>query len=262
MKDSELRLAMLISGGGTTMNSVLEACEREELVGVRPVVVISSDPSARGIIKARNHNIPTFVVSRKGVSRELFGEQLLSVLRDFQVDIVSQNGWLPLTPANVVSEYQTNNMIINQHPGPLDPGRGNDFGGKGMHGSAVMCARIAYLWMSSDRPCTESTVHAVTNNLDEGDLISIVEMNLKIPDYVIDLMDLDKPRHQQMLRFLTQEAQDELLPLEHSNVIAALSKFGSGNATTFRRQEALVPEEKLEVLEAAKKIAVDLYPNG
>jgi phosphoribosylglycinamide formyltransferase-1 len=263
MKETELNLAMLISGGGTTMDAVLEAIEIDDLQNIRPVAVIASKDSAAGLKKAQIRGVPTFVINRSNTSKDQFGQRLLHLLQSLNVDLVSQNGWLPLTPEIVVEAYSSNNMLINQHPGPLDPGRGNDFGGRGMYGAAVTCARVAYLWMTSEDRYTESTVHSVTPNFDEGDLISVAQIELPmIPSYTIDPDDLQIHSYQMQLRQMTSQVQSMLLPLEHQNVIAALNMFGQGMACTHKRPEPLVPQKNTEVLEIAKNLAINMYPKG
>lgn len=123
MRENEWRLALLISGSGTTMEAVIKAYQEKRLLGIRPV------------------------------------------------DLISQNGWMPLTPENVVKRYE--GRAFNQHPGPLDPGRSKfDFGGKGMFGSRVTCARVAFEWVVGEKnPWTEATTHYVTEKYDEGDLL-------------------------------------------------------------------------------------------
>lgn len=243
------------------MDAVLFAYEKGRIPGILPVVAISSRQDAGGIAKAHAHNILPVVVERKGKTREEFGDKLLAVLEENKVDLVSQNGWLPFTPDQVVDAYK--GKIINQHPGPNDPGRKMDFGGKGMHGRAPHCARIAYLWMSGERPYTESDIHFTTSEVDGGDLISVVEMPLPGFDFVITPEDILRDQYQQELIRRTGESQAALLPLEHKNVIDTLRRFGSGEgANGYRREKPLVPEQNYSILELSKTIAVKLYPDG
>lgn len=140
------RLASLISGGGTTMQEIVKACQSGK-IPMDIACVISSNPTAGGIEKARRLGIPDkdiiivdqndFRGSDKKVDPESFGLKILKELRDRGVTIVTQNGWMPLTPPHVIDEYK--NTIFNQHPGPLP-----DFGGQGMYGRRVHAARLLY----------------------------------------------------------------------------------------------------------------------
>ena len=145
MKDG-LRTAFLISGGGTTMAAALDAISCGRLTGIVPACVIASKPDAGGIANAVDRGIDEaniIIVKRRDFSSaENYAEALLFFLRRKGVRLVSQNGWLPMTLRAVIGEYP--GMIINQHPGPLHPGR-PDFGGKGMFGRAVHAARLYFL---------------------------------------------------------------------------------------------------------------------
>ena len=245
MKESELRIGLLISGGGTTAEAVIEACQRKKLIGVNPIAVISSRPDASGIQKAESLGIRSFVVQPKNFpTAEAFGERLLKILRDLGVDLVSQNGWLPLTPTNVVREYQ--GRVINQHPGPLDPGRAG-FGGKGMYGARVSCARLAYEWAIGEiNPWTESTIHWVNEEYDQGDLIRCVSMEVPSFGHPVTISELKQ--NPQRLINTTKDVQAKLLPLEHKNVISTLAEFAKKKLAGFKRHNPLISKNKEQIL--------------
>lgn len=240
------RLAILISGSGTTAQAILKS--RETLPGIEPVVVISSRPDAAGIAKAMSFGVRSGVVDpRRFQTQEAFGEALLQIFSRERVELVSQNGWLPLTPANVLSRF--GGRIINQHPGPLDPGR-RDFGGKGMFGRRVTCARIAFSAMAKKQYWTESTIHHVTNEFDKGTVIRVERLDFG-PSTRADLKDT------------TQTIANTLLPLEHENVLTVLRLFGlTGEFPTFQRQERLVDKRDVAFVMRAKKLARELFPQG
>ncbi len=243
-----LRVGILISGSGTTMEGILHSCKEGLLNNlIDPVIVISSKSSAMGISKAQKYKIPTKIISTN------LDTQLLAHLKKYKVNLVTQNGWLPKTPLSIIDYYQ--GRIINQHPGPLDPGRNCDFGGKGMYGSRVTCARLAYLLLTNTtRSWTESTVHLVTPEYDEGDLISVVKLYFSLTKKPANLKNylLEK----------TPQIQKKLLLLEHQNVISSLKLFALGKAKAFRRKNILVPAKYKKLLIKAKKIAIELYPHG
>ncbi|OGM12096.1 hypothetical protein A2Z22_03320 [Candidatus Woesebacteria bacterium RBG_16_34_12] len=259
-KESLLRTSLLISGDGTTAEAVIKACQSGKLIGIEPVAVISSRPDTVGIHKAQALGIETYVVQKSIFpTSEAFGDELLRILRNVGVDLVSQNGWLVKTPPNVIDEYR--GKIINQHPGPLDPGR-VDFGGKSMFGARVTCARVAYTWAVEDvNPWTESTTHHVTEEYDKGNLIRINELN--ISSFMRPVTIADMTRHPQPLIDATHEIQIQLLPLEHNNVIETLRQFSKeDDVPGFKRNRPLIPKNTDGIVNEAKHLASRLFPTG
>ena len=229
MVGKNLRTALLISGSGTTAEAVIMACQSSELAGIEIVAVIASKSDAGGIEKAQNLGIPTHVVRV---------DDLLVLLKKLRVQLVSQNGWLPLTPKEVVDEYE--GMIVNQHPGPLDPGYA-DFGGKGMYGARVVAARLIYSQLVGGDFWTEATTHLVTEEFDRGLLLRTERLEFS-------------PGAR------TEDIQQQLLLLEHKNVIETLKLFARGKAVGHGRKERLVEEKNLSFLDEAKRMAVKLFP--
>ena len=232
-----LHLAILLSGSGSTAQAIIRACQSGSLRGITPVVVIGNNVQAGGLEKARLLGIKTRVVR----------DDLLETLQGCQVDLISQNGWLPLTPKNVVDRYK--GRLINQHPGPLDPGR-SDFGGIGMYGRRVTCARIAYALMTGGNNWTEATTHLVTEEFDKGMVIRAERLSFRIlPDS--NLIDA------------TNNVTAKLLPLEHKNVIATLDSYVKfGNFPEVQRIVPLVPAKHENIVKKSKKIAIELFPHG
>lgn len=251
MRKSEWRLALLISGSGTTMEAVIKAYQEKRLLDIKPVVVVASRSDAPGIQKATELGVDWIVIQP---------EELLRTLKKYQVDLISQNGWMPLTPKNVVRKYE--GMVFNQHPGPLDPGRSKfDFGGKGMFGSRVTCARVAFEWVVGEKnPWTEATTHYVTEKYDEGDLIRVVRMEIPLLGRPVTIVELAETP--QALIKTTKEVQKELLPLEHENVIATLQAFAEDKQLKFRRTKPLIHQGQEQILFQAKKLAIKLFPEG
>jgi len=249
------RLAMLISGGGTTMAAILEACMPGGLLHgrIQPVLVASSNKEAGGLTKVKNAGMEwlknLFVCDpRSFSSRENFGLALLELLDRFKPDIIGQYGWLPKTPSNVVEAYQ--GRIINQHPGPLDPGR-PDFGGQGMYGRRVHCARLLYVRLSAGRSpeqlaieqFTEAVSHLVTEEYDKGDVINCQRVPILPTDDVISL-------------------QERVLPVEHHVQIQTLGMLATKNWSVHLRDRPLVPNGLYNFLDDCKRFARALFPNG
>lgn len=260
MPVNTLRTALLISGSGTTAQAIIKAVQSGKLQGIVPALVIASRPDAQGLEKARKLGVKTFVLERKSfASSKEFGRKLLEILRENDVELVSQNGWMVLTPANVVRAYQ--GRVINQHPAPLDPGRELDFGGKGMFGRRVMCARLAYLLLTGEKPWTEATVHLVTEEYDKGNLVKVSRMDIETlgPKTSIEALR----RNPQSLISKTEKTQAELLPIEHQNVIEALRMFVKQESVQgYTREKPLIPPGNAQHLAEAKELAIEIFPEG
>src|SRR3989344_3442815 len=152
------RLAMLISGGGTTRQEMIKACQSGE-VPMDVACVISSTPTAGGIEKARKLGLPEkdiLVVNpddfRGGngkINQVGFGLAMLKVLHSRGVTVVTQNGCMPLTPEVIIDEYA--DTMFNQHPGPVP-----EFGGAGMYGRRVHATRLLFTRMAKRDPWTEA----------------------------------------------------------------------------------------------------------
>lgn len=108
-----LRLAVLISGGGSNLRSLLEASE-DPLFPAR-VVVVGADRDADGLAHAEAFGVPSFVVPFSAFpTREAWGEELLTQLRQWETDLVLLSGFMRLLPARVVDALSP--MLLNTHP--------------------------------------------------------------------------------------------------------------------------------------------------
>ena len=263
--DSDRRLAILASGGGTTAQEVIEASYRGSLEGINPVLLVSSRRDADCIRRAEALEVPTAVLPRRDYDdTERFGADLLLVLQQHDAQIVSQNGWLAHTPSSVIDVFH--GAIINQHPGPLQPGF-PDFGGTGMYGKRVHAARIAYYLevaahgiFEPDEFWTEATVHHVDDEYDRGPVIRVARLCLSEVIGTEALAQLSANR--ELLMMAAQRAQERLLPLEHDLVKAVLHDFVTGQVPTFIREGRIVPDQNVTYLDSAKQLAISLFPHG
>lgn len=245
-----LRLALLISGGGTTMAAILKACkDGGTLYGlIEPALVIASTPEAGGIIKAVEAKMPTqdIVVIDPKVEPirdllETFGRMILSHCFHRGVDVIGQYGWMPKTPPVVMAAYP--GMMINQHCGPLDPGR-PDFGGPGMYGRRVHSA-VLYFARSIRRPFpfTEAVAQRVAPTFDTGAVLHRETVPIERDDDVIAL-------------------QQRVLAVEHRVQIEVLRQFATGQVFELSRSEPLIFPSEEPVLQEAKRVAKTQFPNG
>lgn len=259
-KEGDISCAILISGSGSTAEAILRARKKGELDGINPVAVIASRPDSAGITKAQNLGFPVYVLERRGVTAAVFASRLHGLLLNLHVELISQNGWLPLTPSDVVAAYR--GRIINQHPGPLDPGRTADFGGKGMYGSRVTCARLAYSWLTQTDPWTEATVHHVNQEFDKGSLIAVSRVELPQLPQAVTVAELTTDMRGTLIE-ATLDIQATLLPYEHALVIDTLRTIGESKIIpSYSRGLPLIPDARVHVAENAKNVAIQVFPQG
>lgn len=129
---SGLRLGILVSGGGTNLQSVIDAVVNGTLKS-QIVCVISNKEEAYGLERARKHNIPAYFINPK---EEGYDEELLKLLKEEKVDLVVLAGYLKILNQDLINAYRE--RIINIHPSLLPK-----FGGKGFYGLHVHKAVIA-----------------------------------------------------------------------------------------------------------------------
>ena len=125
-------------------------------------MVVSNNPNAYALERAKNSNIPTYIIS--GKDKDEIDIELESVLDDYNVDLIVLAGYLKLIGNRLISKY----TIINTHPSLLPK-----FGGKGMYGMNVHKAVI-----EAKEKFSGPTVHFVNNNYDEGNIISQAKIKL------------------------------------------------------------------------------------
>jgi phosphoribosylglycinamide formyltransferase 1 len=155
MPTPPLRLAVLLSGGGTTLQNLIDEITAGRLNAIINIV-IGSRPKLLGIERAAAANLPNFVVDRKDSIAD-FSRRIFSLVDDAGVDLVLFAGWLCLL--EIPEKYA--GKVMNIHPALLP-----SFGGKGMYGKKVHQAVL-------DHGCKISgcTVHFVDSTYDNGPII-------------------------------------------------------------------------------------------
>ena len=152
---SGLRMAVLVSGGGTNLQSVIDAVEDGTLKS-QIACVISNKETAYGLERARKHHIPAYFINPK---EDGYDEKLLDKLQEEQVDLVVLAGYLKILSPELIKAY--NRKIINIHPSLLPK-----FGGKGFYGIHVHEAVI-----KAGEKESGATVHFVDEGVDTGEMI-------------------------------------------------------------------------------------------
>lgn len=153
------RLAILISGRGSNMLALIEACKAPDYPA-EPVVVLSNNTEAAGLEKARHAGIPTSAVNHKSYeSREAFEAAMIENLEPFKPDLICLAGFMRVLTPVFILHYQ--GRILNTHPSLLPR-----HGGIGMYGERVHRAVLA----AGDKESGVS-VHYVIDEVDHGDVI-------------------------------------------------------------------------------------------
>lgn len=155
-----LKLAVLVSGGGTNLQAIIDAIEAGEIAGAEISVVISNNKGAYALERAKAHGIAAECVSPKDYeSREAFHQALLARLQSYGVDLVVLAGYLVAIPECIVKAYP--NKIINIHPSLIP-----SFCGVGYYGLKVHEGVLG-----RGVKVTGATVHFVDAGTDTGPII-------------------------------------------------------------------------------------------
>lgn len=185
-----LRLAVLVSGGGTNLQALIDQIEQNKLPEVEIEVVISNNKNAYALERAKKHGIAAQAIVRKDFENKLkFEDALLKLIDSYEVDLIVLAGCLLIIPEKVVQSYK--NRIINIHPSLIPSFCGAGFYGLKVHEEAL--ARGVKV--------TGATVHFVDEGTDTGPII------LQKPVYV---EDDDTPETLQ--RRVMEQAEWSILP--------------------------------------------------
>lgn len=154
-----LRIAVLISGSGTSLQNLVDRIANGRLPNVHIAAVISSRSTVAGVERARRDGLPVEIIRVKDYADvEAFSEAIVSELEHHRVDLVVQAGWLCLwhLPTRWLGR------AINLHPALLPK-----FGGKGYFGHHVHEAVLA-----AGEQFSGATIHWVDNEYDHGDIVA------------------------------------------------------------------------------------------
>lgn len=185
-----LRTAVLVSGGGTNLQAILDAKAAGKIPHAEIALVIASNPAAYALERAEKAGVPGTVVRKeKGEDIGAYGERLLAVLRENRIDLCVLAGFLTILPENVIRAYD--HRILNIHPSLIP-----SFCGRGFYGLKVHEAALAY-----GVKVTGATVHFVNEIPDGGEIIA---------QKAVAVLSGDTPETLQ--RRVMEEAEWQLLP--------------------------------------------------
>ena len=160
MADNRIRTAILVSGGGTNLQAIIDASRRGEIPHASLDLVLSSKEGVYALERAAAAGIPAFAVSRKTLgSQEAFEAALLQKLEEYQIEVIVLAGFLSILSAEFVRRYP--NRIINVHPALIPA-----FCGEGFYGLKVHEAALA-----RGVKVTGATVHFVNEIPDGGEIL-------------------------------------------------------------------------------------------
>ncbi len=192
-----LRCAVFASGGGTNFQALLDRKRAGDL-HVDFVLFIGNNSGAAAFERARKNDIPVIHCAPSHfASEEAYSEKLLGILHEHRVELIVLAGYMKKLPSELVREYR--HRIVNIHPGLLPA-----FGGKGIYGSHVHEAVIAY-----GAKVTGVTVHFVDNEYDHGPVIL---------QRTVEVLDTDDPH----------TLAGRVLKVEHASYWQAIEAIAQG----------------------------------
>lgn len=188
------KLAVMVSGGGTNLQAIIDAAQNKE-IDAKVAVVISNKEGVYALERAEKAGIPTrTVLLRDCFDTDEFAERNIEILKEFDVDGVVLAGYLAILAPAFIREYR--NKIINIHPSLIP-----SFCGKGYYGGHVHRAVIEY-----GAKVSGATVHFVDEGADTGPII----MQKAVP-----VLDDDTP----------EELAARILVEEHKLLTASVKLF-------------------------------------
>lgn len=198
---SKINIAVMVSGGGTNLQALIDA-ERSGIIKSGEIrLVVSNNPDAYALERAKNAGIKTAVCVKKGVSQEDFENRLTELLEQNGTELIILAGFMCILSEKFTSKYEK--RIINVHPSLIP-----SFCGKGFYGLHVHEAALAY-----GVKVTGATVHFVNEIPDGGEIIM---------QKAVYIEDGDTPETLQK-RVMT-EAEWKILPLSAEKVCENMLK--------------------------------------
>ncbi len=153
------RIAVLISGGGTNLQALIDAIENQ-YIKAEITIVLSNRKNAYGLERAKKHGISNLFISKKDCGSDLnFNRKIIDVLNSQSIDLVVLAGYLSILSCEFIEAFR--NRIINIHPALIPA-----FCGEGFYGEKVHQAVIDY-----GAKVSGATVHFVDEGTDTGAII-------------------------------------------------------------------------------------------
>ncbi len=197
-----VRAAVLVSGGGTNLQAIIDAKRAGKIPSAELALVVASNASAYALTRAETAGIAHAVLRKeKGEAPENYGERLLTLLRENAIDVVVLAGFLTILPENVIHAYD--HRILNIHPSLIPSFCGDGFYGLHVHEAALQ----------RGVKVTGATVHFVNEITDGGDIIA---------QKAVEVLPGDTPETLQ--RRVMEQAEWILLPQALEQVAGEIAK--------------------------------------
>lgn len=158
MEERKVKIAVLVSGGGTNLQALIDAEKSGKLKSGKISLVISNNPTAYALTRAKTAEIPSRVITKGEYGAE-FESELINALRGAGAELIVLAGFMSILSARFTKEFE--NRIINVHPALIP-----SFCGKGFYGLKVHEAALSY-----GVKVTGATVHFVNEIPDGGEII-------------------------------------------------------------------------------------------
>ena len=185
-----LNVVVLVSGGGTNLQAIIDAVDSGKITNTKIAGVISNNKNAYALERAEKHGIPNQCISPKDYeSREIFNQEFMKAVDAMQPDLIVLAGFLVVIPAEMIAKYR--NRMINIHPSLIPA-----FCGTGYYGLKVHEAALA-----RGVKVVGATVHFVDKGTDTGPIIL---------QKAVEVQDGDTPEILQ--RRVMEQAEWKLLP--------------------------------------------------
>ena len=197
-----VRAAVLVSGGGTNLQAIIDAKQAGKIPSAELSLVVASNASAYALTRAENAGIAHAVLRKeKGEAPADYGERLLTLLHENAIDVVVLAGFLTILPENVIRAYD--HRILNIHPSLIPSFCGDGFYGLHVHEAAL----------KRGVKVTGATVHFVNEITDGGDIIA---------QKAVEVLPGDTPETLQ--RRVMEQAEWILLPQALEQVAGEIAK--------------------------------------
>lgn len=185
-----LKIGILVSGGGTNFQAIVNAIETGNLVDTQIVTLVSSNPNAYALERAKRHNIDAVCIRKKDYDTDILYQQaLIDHMKNKNVELIVMAGFMVVIGSLFIKEFE--NRIINIHPSLIPSFCGNGYYGLKVH-EAVLEKGVKV---------TGATVHFVTEETDGGPII------MQKP---VTVLEDDTP--EQLQKRVMEEAEWEILP--------------------------------------------------
>lgn len=155
-----LRIAVMVSGGGTNLQAIIDGVKDKTITNTQIAAVISNNANAYALTRAKENGIPAYCVSPKDyATRDEFNKALIRTIDSYNLDLIVLAGFLVVLPEELINKYR--NRIINIHPSLIPSFCGNGFYGLHVHEKAL----------ERGVKITGATVHFVDEGTDTGPII-------------------------------------------------------------------------------------------